>query len=516
MSPSHHVAVLGGGLTGLSAAYHLARRHPDISVTVYEKASRCGGWVKSERVDVEDELGNTASVLLEAAPRTLRPNAPSVLEMINLLDLRASVLMTPKSSPAARARFLSLPDADGLSMLPSSLWSLFTTRLGLLILRAIVKEVFTPANRLPDVTDESVDSFFTRRFGADFARVLGSALVHGIYAADSRLLSVRAAFPTMWEAEERGAGSVIMGELGPRAWLSASRRSRDAKAKEDAEAWELGKDAAFEKRLKGAALISFGDGMETLIEGLLTSLRSMPNVVLQTECNITNLAREGSTFKLHTATEVYSHTHVASALPLPTLQAILAPELQLPHLTANPLQSVAVMNLVFSTSGASKSIHPPGFGFLIPRPPNGYPTTLTASNPGLLGVVFDTASLAAQDRFHSAGATPDKPSFIKLTAMIGGPYGVDSKQPPLLDAVLGQISSRLGTTIPHPVLTKLHVHIGGIPTYTVGHLERMREMREVAYQRSDGRLFVIGAGVAGVSVGDCIKAGRDVSRNIVF
>ena len=71
----HHVAVLGGGLTGLSAAYHLARRYPNVSVTVYEKTSRFGGWVKSERVDVEDEMGNKASVVLEAAPRTLRPNA---------------------------------------------------------------------------------------------------------------------------------------------------------------------------------------------------------------------------------------------------------------------------------------------------------------------------------------------------------------------------------------------------------------------------------------------------------
>lgn len=174
------------------------------------------------------------------------------------------------------------------------------------------------------------------------------------------------------------------------------------------------------------------------------------------------------------------------------------------------------MNLVFPTRGPSRPIHPPGFGFLIPRPLEGYPTTLTTSDPGLLGVVFDTSSLAAQDRFYSSSATPDKPSFIKLTAMIGGPYGVDSKQPPLLDAVLAQISGRLGTTIPHPVLTKLHVHIGGIPTYTVGHLERMREMRDVARQRSDDTLFVIGAGVGGVSVGDCIKAGRDVARAIVF
>ena len=59
--------------------------------------------------------------------------------------------------------------------------------------------------------DESVDAFLTRRFGPKVARIFGSALVHGIYAADSRRLSVRAAFPSLWEAEDRGKGSVITG-----------------------------------------------------------------------------------------------------------------------------------------------------------------------------------------------------------------------------------------------------------------------------------------------------------------
>jgi oxygen-dependent protoporphyrinogen oxidase len=52
-----------------------------------------------------------------------------------------------------------------------------------------------------------------RRFGEPFARTFGSAMVHGIYAADSRILSVRAAFPTLWDAEEKGGGSIIRGLL---------------------------------------------------------------------------------------------------------------------------------------------------------------------------------------------------------------------------------------------------------------------------------------------------------------
>jgi oxygen-dependent protoporphyrinogen oxidase len=97
--PQANVAVLGGGLTGLSAAYHLARRNPHVHVTLYEKTPRLGGWVRSERVELDDLDGNRASLVLEAAPRTLRPNAKSVLELV-----RASRPPARANNPLTLAR----------------------------------------------------------------------------------------------------------------------------------------------------------------------------------------------------------------------------------------------------------------------------------------------------------------------------------------------------------------------------------------------------------------------------
>jgi NADH dehydrogenase FAD-containing subunit len=71
------IAVLGGGLTGLSAAFHLARRFPTTPIALINRDARCGGWVRSQRV-----THHGADVLLEAGPRTLRPTAPSVLELV--------------------------------------------------------------------------------------------------------------------------------------------------------------------------------------------------------------------------------------------------------------------------------------------------------------------------------------------------------------------------------------------------------------------------------------------------
>lgn len=77
-----HIGILGGGLTGLSSAYHLSRKFPSSLITLWEKQPRFGGWVRSERVQVNDERGNPASVVLEAGPRTLRPSAKSLLELV--------------------------------------------------------------------------------------------------------------------------------------------------------------------------------------------------------------------------------------------------------------------------------------------------------------------------------------------------------------------------------------------------------------------------------------------------
>lgn len=81
--PPSHIAVLGGGLTGLSSAFHLSRRFPNTIITLVEKQPRLGGWVHGERAQVNDLDGNPAAVILERGPRTLRPNAKSVLELVS-------------------------------------------------------------------------------------------------------------------------------------------------------------------------------------------------------------------------------------------------------------------------------------------------------------------------------------------------------------------------------------------------------------------------------------------------
>jgi hypothetical protein len=73
-----NIVVLGGGITGLSSAFHLSRRFPDARITLIDKADRLGGWIKSERVDAA-----SSSVVLETGPRTLRPVDKATLELVS-------------------------------------------------------------------------------------------------------------------------------------------------------------------------------------------------------------------------------------------------------------------------------------------------------------------------------------------------------------------------------------------------------------------------------------------------
>jgi oxygen-dependent protoporphyrinogen oxidase len=142
------------------------------------------------------------------------------------------------------------------------------------------------------IEDESLDSFLSRRFGEDFATIFGSALVHGIYACDSKELSVKAAFPGLWKAEERGMGSVVMGYL------------RDAftglgKESETGERYELG---TLEGQMRGVSVFSFRRGIGEISKALEEWLSRRQSVQMRTstEARSVRFDSHSKTFQVRT------------------------------------------------------------------------------------------------------------------------------------------------------------------------------------------------------------------------
>ncbi|KIJ32157.1 hypothetical protein M422DRAFT_35964 [Sphaerobolus stellatus SS14] len=503
MAPST-IAVLGGGITGLSSAFHLSRRYPKTKIVLLEKSNRLGGWIQSKRVKVPIPGGDVGNVVLELGPRTLRTQSHALLELINLLGLQSQIITTPATSPAAQNRFLYIPDSggSGLTRIPTNPLSLLFSRLAPIILPAVTREAFRKSNRpassdastSKEIEDDSIDSILSRRFSPELARVMGSSLIHGIYASDSRKVSVRAAMPIVWKAEGMGGGSIVKGLWKMRGGDSASPTIT----------YETG---GLEKLMKGMSVYSFKGGMQALVDALTERLQNTENVEVRLESDVKDVIPKNSGFEVSLPTSNLTASHVVSSLPLNIVHAL--PSLSsLPNLTTNPHSSVSVVSFIFPFP--LDTIHPAGFGYLIPRPKSGYDAPNHSNPEGVLGVVFDSCSVASQDTPH--GQT------TKMTMMVGGPYGLSGLPPPEDTKLFGKVlfetlKRHLGKELPPPVHIEVNHRWNCIPTLLPGHLGRMEELKDVlAGGQYGGRLEVVGSAVQGVSVGDCVSQGRETGQ----
>lgn len=210
---------------------------------------------------------------------------------INLLDLTSQMIGTPASSPAAKNRFLYLSDLQkpGLTPIPTTLLGQLTSKLSLITVPSVIREPFRKPNRsetVEEVGDESFDSILSRRFGPELARVLGSSVIHGIYAADSRTLSVRSAMAPVWEAEKEGNGSIVKGLYRAR----SSKRSVG-----DTDDYDTG---GLDQQVKDLAVYSFQDGVQTLTDALKRRVETLPNVEIQCRSEVNSVEPIDDSFKV--------------------------------------------------------------------------------------------------------------------------------------------------------------------------------------------------------------------------
>src|SRR5882724_9444117 len=192
------VAIVGGGIAGLAAAYELSQRR--VSFVVLERAARAGGVIFSEQVDGFTIDGGPDALLIQ------KPEAIALCREIGLGDRLVSTKMPRIAYIQRGGRLHALPAASVLGI-PTRIAPFLRTTLfswaGKLRMGA---ELFVPAKR--DDNDESIGAFMTRRFGAEATTYLAEPLLAGIHAGDVDRLSVQALFPRLVEAE-RQHGSLI-------------------------------------------------------------------------------------------------------------------------------------------------------------------------------------------------------------------------------------------------------------------------------------------------------------------
>lgn len=210
-------------------------------------------------------------------------------EKIQELGLRPKLKTVSKSHPAAKNRFIYYPDR--LSRAPNSLRSAISASFSSTspfsgLLSSVAKEPFQPRSQ---AADESVDSFVSRRLGPQFATNVLSALVHGIYAGDTRQLSMKAVFPSLWNMEAEKGGII-------KSMLTGGTRKNpvEVQALKDITS-RLGELAS---SMKDVSIYSLQGGLGELPNALVKHLTRLPNVELRQKCFAKKLEHKSGGFEV--------------------------------------------------------------------------------------------------------------------------------------------------------------------------------------------------------------------------
>jgi protoporphyrinogen/coproporphyrinogen III oxidase len=209
---------------------------------------------------------------------------------------------------------------------------------------------------------------------------------------------------------------------------------------------------------------------------------------------------------------VVSPTHIVSALPVKQLAAALRAAnaernnalLALTAARSPKTSTIHVTNFIFPPS--KEPLHPLGFGYLIPRPAEGYESD--ENSQGMLGTIFDTVSMGRQD-------TAD--GYTKMGIVSGGPYNSASTGPNV-DLLLDYLRKNLGNRyeLPDPIYSTTTECKECIPLFEPGHLKWVEKLKGTLKHYGENKVQLVGAGIGGVSIPDCIEQGRRSSVEITL
>ena len=440
------LVVVGGGITGLTAAWEWHRTHPDDEVVVLEAGPRIGG--KLDRVDLAGRWYDTG-------PEAVLARVPEAVELIKALGLaeqlvpaqttQASVVLPEGRFPLPAGTLQGVPTtADGLDGV--------LTAAGVARVRA---EADLPPLRLDG--DVSVGGLLRNRLGDEVVDRLVEPLLGGVYAGRPDDLSLAATMPAL--AAQLSRSTSVLG---------AAIAARDAGARSRGD-------------IDGPVFVTVRDGIGSLPAALAAA--SGADVRLSTTA--TALRRAGGGLEVDvdggrtlTADAVLLATPAA---PTARLLADVAADADEP-LQGIPYASMAVVAMAFPEQPVSA-----GSGLLVP------PVT---------GRLVKGVTVSSSKWPHLSGA-------LRVRSSVGR-FGDDAAlqwgDADLIAAVVADVAGLLELERPEPLQTHLVRWVDGLPQYLVGHPSRVAAVRS-AVEAVPG-LAVAGAAYGGVGVPACIRDAR--------
>ena len=462
------VAIIGAGITGLTAAFYLKRA--GVPVTVYESGGRAGGVIQSIRTD---------GFLAEFGPNTILETSPKIAQLIRDAGLESRRLAT---DPKAEARYV-VRYRRPIAM-PSSQLGIFASELLSVKAKfALLREPFVPPRN--DGREESIAEFVVRRLNREFLDQMIDALVAGIYAGDPHKLSVQHAFPRLAELEVR-YGSLIKGQI-----FGARERKKRG---------EISKDRA--------PKFSFDEGLQVLPDRLAAQLGDS----LKLNMPVTKLTQTADGWRVATSTGEAEHSaviycgtaHKLAELPLeltgtPSNDSAQTESGNTPS-RCSALQSLAeiryppVASVVLGFRREDIAHSCQCYGMLIPK----------IEGFKILGTIFSSSLFPNR---APAG-------HVLLTSYVGGERYPELASLPL-EKLVGLVREDLRVLLGvkgQPVFQHCALYPKAIPQYNVGYGKFKDLMNEIETKASG--LFFAGHFRDGVSLGDSIVSGCNIAERV--
>jgi len=448
------VAIVGGGIAGLTAAYRLKQR--GVRVVVYEASERVGGATRTRRSD---------GYIAELGPNSLSTPSPAVRTLITELGLEPSLVA---ASPAAKKRYVVRKNR--LLPLPMSPQDFLTTRLlsnGAKL--AVFGEPLVDTGDSP--VEESIATFVRRRFNQEIVDYVANPFVAGIYAGDPEQLSVRHALPKLYGLE-RTHGSIIKAFGG---MMRARKRDADAAA-----------------TAMAGGMVSFRAGLQELPDALARELHAE----IRLKAPVTQLRSGPKGWTVGAAfqqAELYDA--VVYAAPAHCVDEI---DLDFPAgdrvgtLASIGHPPVAVLVLGFRREDVAHPLD--GFGFLVPE----------VERRHVLGVLFSSTLFP--------GRAPD--DHVTLTAFVGGVRNPDlahADQPTITARVMDDLRALLGAK-GEPTFRAFHLWPKAIPQYDLTY-GRFKDIMDEAERRNPG-FALAGSYREGVALGEAIASGEEAAARV--
>lgn len=471
-SPIHplHVIIVGGGITGLTAAYDLARLGH--RVAVLEASARAGGLVQTDRVD---------GFTIEEGADSLLASKPAALTLVDELGLTPALqrVRPPGGAFVLRGHRLYRLPSPSLLGLPLSLTALATydllppaARLRLSMEPLMPRRATSEARGARGAEDESVASFFRRRFGAATVDLIAQPLLGGIHAGDIEQLSMRALFPRLLALESHG--SVLHGAKRERV---ASRQSPVSSFQSVA-----------------SPFVALRDGMHTLIDALAARLGD----AVQLSAPVERLERDARGWTVHLAGSAgasVSAPHVIVAAPA-SVAARLLGRVD-PEAAALCAQTPYVSTVSVALAWPRGAVPHPldGTGFVVARRHS--------------DVRITACTWVSQKWEHRAPA-----DSVLLRVFMGGahdPHAVDLDDDDLVGMARRDLQSVLGITAA-PSLARVYRWRAAGAQHLVGQVARMDALdARLAAHRG---LHVAGSGFRAVGIPDCIADARTIASRV--